>query len=203
MTRAAVRFILIALVDSSVSPTVRGVPYDGQRSTARRQSQLKWLLATLILTNILFLSLIFWASVHFGSIRAALDYVRGARVIVDANTQTFGSAHAGSVVFVPFKISNLSGRELTLLGAHSSCSCLIADGFPMTLADTRTQVFRVQVRTKSREGPFAETLFLFTDDKSRPRLALNVTGTVTAANEAESSQAADKVVPNGSSATPR
>ncbi len=116
-------------------------------------------------------------TVIFGSFDAALGYATGARLLVTSSAQHAGNLAHGETRSVAFELNNYSNQSISILGAKSTCSCMVLDELPMTLPPW--QIGKIRVRLKARAGESRhiqrESATLIFDDPTRV-----VTLTVTA-----------------------
>ncbi len=116
----------------------------GTETAAPKKKALSWMGLTLILTNVGLLFIVLLALYSFGSFSAAMAYLRGDRLIADAYTQSVGIVGGGEQPAVFFKLTNMSNQAVEILGAKSSCTCLMMDQLPVVLPPHG--VFRLRIR---------------------------------------------------------
>lgn len=137
-----------------------------------------WLLTTSILTSMGFACLAMFGIFWFGSIRSAISFMRGDRLIPDVYAKSFGVALSGAEPSVEFQLTNWATSPVKILGAKSSCTCVAATGLPKTVKPRESYTFRVNIRTKKRRGHISERLLLFADGPQNHPLSLEVAGTI-------------------------
>ncbi|MBX6314539.1 MAG: DUF1573 domain-containing protein [Isosphaeraceae bacterium] len=144
----------------------------------------------IILTNIFLFGCVAWAYLRFGSITAALAYVRGDRLIADRYTPSFGRLEPGQSRDLVLHVTNLAARPITILGARTSCTCAAADGLPVTIQPGVKQPLKIRVWGKPKSGAVVEKLHFYTDDPAQPELIIQVVGKVINAEHSSENVAA-------------
>ena len=94
------------------------------KSAATRSS-----LRTLVVTIALSLTMLGLGAGYgrhrFGSMSAALAYLRGDRLLVDESSRTIDDVQSGSEIVVRYGFTNWAAHPVKLLGMSSSCSCTV------------------------------------------------------------------------------
>lgn len=121
-----------------------------------------------------------WGLVHFGSIPAVLAHLGGNALIADAYTKSFGSVTAGSDQEIRFLIKNCTNKSATIIGGRSSCTCLVAEDLPLTIAPGGESPVRIKISTSKGAGDIAERITLYTNagNQEHSFIVLNVVGYV-------------------------
>lgn len=148
----------------------------------RPRSQVRsisWTAMTLIFINIGLGSLVVFALWSFGSVGSALDYLMGNRLIVlNGPSRSFGDTEEGRHPVVVFEIWNASGQKVSVLGSKTRCSCVVAQELPLSIPPGTRRPIGITIKTESKAGPFEESVSLFTDFPTQPKLELRVVGRV-------------------------
>lgn len=119
------------------------------------------------------------ARAEFGSVRSALSYLRGARLIPRHYSEQAGTVARGEEPVLEFDLKNWSGKPITVLGAKSTCTCLSLGEFPIRVLPQETKNLKFRLRTKKRKpGPVSAVARLFTDEQRSETLILRVTAVV-------------------------
>jgi hypothetical protein len=147
-------------------------------TTRARSKSLSWAAMTLIFANIGLGVLVVVALYTFGSIESALGYLRGDRLIPEVRSKSFGTISGNDDLVIAFRIKNLLRRPVRVLGAKTSCTCLILDDLPMTLPPTSVSAIRVRVRPRVKTGRVAESIQILTDYKYQSHLDIKLTGEI-------------------------
>lgn len=150
----------------------------GNEATRTKRRTMSWMTLTVIISNIGLLSVAAIALYFFGSFRSALAYLSGDRLIADAYTRSVGIVSDGGQHAVFFKLTNISNQAVKILGAESSCTCVVADQLPVALPPHGVFQLRIGIRPKPRPGRIAERVSLITDREGQQRLDLKISGRV-------------------------
>ena len=106
---------------------------------------------------------------RFGSIDAAFAYLSGDRLFVDATTQSFGTVDAGDVKTVAFRLTNLDDRDVEIVGAKASCSCVAATRLPLRIPPHASRLVEAKVDTAKKTGAVEERLHVSQLPLAKPR----------------------------------
>lgn len=113
----------------------------------------------------------------FGSSASALAYLRGDRLIPDTYTKSFGTVERGEICLLTFSLKNWTKQPIKVLGARSSCSCLVTSDLPAVIPPMGQLSLRVSAHAKNVPGPYFEHVRVFTDS-DEARLLLYVQGLI-------------------------
>ena len=151
------------VVESSISP-------DGDRKEllvtdafSARKRPMSWLATTIILVSIGFASLCVAGIRQFGSVSAALAYLRGDGLIPDVYTRSFGIVDKNERPTIEFSLTNYTEQPIKVVGSNSSCTCLVTSDLPMVVPPHARSTLRVAARSRSRPGPYSERIHLLTE----------------------------------------
>ncbi len=142
------------------------------------KSSLSWMSMTIIFANMGLAVLAAWACLQFGSLRTAAVYLAGDRLLADARSKTFGMAVRGQDPTVKFELYNRTSKPIAIIGASSSCTCVVAEDLPMTITTSGKGALKVKIRTASKSGRIMESLKVYTDYADQPVIELKVIGRV-------------------------
>ena len=147
----------------------------GPGGASQRERAMSWMATTLVLLN-LGLAALLLAGVHgFGSVASAVAYLRGNRLIPDEFAKNIGSATEAGHPSVTFCLTNWTQQPIKVLGAQTSCTCLMASDLPAVVPPQGQFTLRLSARAKSGLGPYSTQVRLFTDHGASD-LVLNVGG---------------------------
>ena len=110
---------------------------------------------------------------RFGSMSAALAYLRGERLLVDESSKTIDDVRSGSEIVVRYGFTNWAAHPVKLLGMSSSCSCTVVEDLPMTLAASETKAVSVKIKVDEGRPDFTGSIRVFTDDPRSPEIILS------------------------------
>ena len=108
--------------------------------------------------------------VTYGSARAALPMLLGSPLYVEGKTARMGSVPPGGSFTSSYKVTNVSGLPVTIIGARTTCGCAFLESLPLALkpgesADLR---FSVTVTKSAPAGKFVQKAELFLDVAGPP-----------------------------------
>ena len=148
------------------------------RASKSERVALYWCATTVIIICLTLGVIVVYGCVRFGSVRSAVAYLRGQRLIVDSQSRSAGALAIGDRRFVQFKLGNHSVHPVTVLGSRSSCTCLVAEDLPFAIPPSGTRQVRVRVHPVEGQGPFTQRVTLFTDCPGQAEVVLQISGSV-------------------------
>lgn len=104
--------------------------------------------------------------------------LRGDSVLLTPAACDLGSTPAGETLTKRVAVTNLSDRDVRLIGGSVSCSCTTTRGLPVTVPAGGTVDIEIEVKVAGTPGRFAHSYELFTDIAAQPKLQGQITGTV-------------------------
>lgn len=110
----------------------------------------------------------------FGSIPLAMRYLRGERVILEPSDIRLERPKNADSLGVDAVFSNLSDRPVMLMGANSSCSCVVTRDLPVKVESGGRFTLPITVNFV-RDKLVDETIVLYTDHPNQSRLGFRVT----------------------------
>jgi hypothetical protein len=127
------------------------------------------------------LALVAWGACKFGSYSAAMAYCQGRVLFTASNAQLLGEVPSGETKSVRFRLRNLKARPITVIGAETSCGCMVLDELPLTFGANEERQFSMRFKAVARDAgkPFDHSAKLFLDVPGTC-MVLRVTGFVTA-----------------------
>jgi hypothetical protein len=120
-----------------------------------------------------------WGWARFGSVRAALVYTAGVRVLAEPKTGSVGDLIPKERSSVKFQLMNLSDRAITIWGSKSSCTCMVVDDLPRSIPARGRGEIEVAYRAGEAPGKIQQNVVLLTDDATSPQVSLMITGRIT------------------------
>lgn len=105
----------------------------------------------------------------------------GDVLVVDSTTKSFGVVGPGGSNPVSFRLTNLSGHPIRIVGCESGCGCIVPDDLPFSLSPKESRSFTLTMRGRKARMPGAPQtvelpVTLFTTEPSRPLVRLTVKG---------------------------
>ncbi len=146
----------------------------------RWRSAMLWGLACAGGGGLLIAAVLAWGHWEFGSLSCTLAYLNGERLLVDPATLSFGAGRRGEERDLHVTIRNRTGKEVKLLGAKSTCSCMAAvEKFPISISPGGQQELTIHVWLIGKDSLFEKRVDYYTDDEANPVIAVTVRGTIT------------------------
>lgn len=146
----------------------------------RRLSRI-WLSAAPSLGGILLVPLAFmaWALMAFGSTGDAFLYLRGHRLLIEPDVATVQDGRPGEEREAVFRVRNLSGHPVRILGAATSCTCISTDTLPITIGPGRFCDLHLRIRLDGEPAQaFRQDVTYMSDNPAQPALAVRVMGRI-------------------------
>lgn len=148
-------------------------------SEAKRiRKRLPWIFQVLIVAGLVLAGVSTWGYARFGSIGSALAFARGDRLIAETKSLSFGPVLAGPTIQQHTRLTNYSNRTIKLVGSNASCSCVLSEDLPLTLAPGESHLFKIGVKTDQRTGLIRERVVVYTDYPEQSGIAFTVKGEV-------------------------
>lgn len=145
--------------------------------TEAARKSLPWNSVTIITVNLPLVGLLACAWATFGSVRSALSYANGDRLIADASAKSLGVVDPGKELPMSFALRNYSNRDIAIIGAKTSCACIATDGLPMTIPARSERKLVVKVSAPQEAGDIHERIYLYTNHDRQTELVLKIEGT--------------------------
>jgi Protein of unknown function (DUF1573) len=126
---------------------------------------------------------VLWAIATFGSLHHALQYARGARVVLEPDVFTVPAGSPGETRVAVFRAQNLAAIPVSILGATVSCGCLTTDNLPVVIVPRSAMELHVEIRLPESPGAAnkqIQTVIYHTDHPSVPAFAAKVAVKTTA-----------------------
>jgi hypothetical protein len=109
---------------------------------------------------------------------AALARLRGERIVVQPAVSDVGEGRAGDVHTFVVQLTNLTKKQVRILGGTTACSCVASNDFPLNLAPQSSISIRVHIRFTGSRGRFRGKYVLYTDDNKQPVVVAQFAGRV-------------------------
>jgi len=93
-----------------------------------------------------------WSVATFGSLAAGLAFLAGETLYLPQPEIDVGDVAPGETVVVQIPVQNLTASPLTILGAETDCSCVVASGLPIVIGKRLVGFVSVRVAVASRGG---------------------------------------------------
>jgi hypothetical protein len=123
----------------------------------------------------------------FSSVHAGLAYLGGAALVISPQNVDLGRIAAGERRDFEVSLQNMDRRPIKIVGARSSCTCIVIDGLPRTIEAGKTITLKARVVVPRDKPEFAQVLTYYTDSPESPKLAVRVRAVVSVPSSAPSS----------------
>ncbi len=114
----------------------------------------------------------------FGSMPAALAYLRGERVSIDPRLVDVGEGPRGEARDVTVTLMNWTDRPVQLFGGTADCSCTVLHDLPVTIPAKESRSVSVQVRLSGSPGVFTRKVAFLVNDEGFKRIDFRMTGRI-------------------------
>ncbi|RUL88082.1 hypothetical protein [Tautonia sociabilis] len=147
--------------------------------------QFRWLcnvIGTAILALLSMATMASVAAYRFGSVGNALSFVRGERVLIESNAYALGSMPVGERRLIRYRLTNLTGRPVNVVGSQAPCSCTTLRRMPTVLPHARAEVIELEYSPIPVQAGrnYTGELKVFLDDMYLRQIELKFTAKVTA-----------------------
>jgi hypothetical protein len=119
-----------------------------------------------------------WAHYQFGSVPAAIAFLRGDSVAVIPSWVDGGDGPMGSVGTVSIELANLTDHPITILGWQSNSRCVVTKDLPLTLSGRAIQSMDWKFAFIDRSSTFTRDVVLLTDEQNQPRVSFRLSGRI-------------------------
>lgn len=120
-----------------------------------------------------------WIAVNFDSPRDAMLYLRGARVVVEPEVVSVGTAPAGETRRATFRVRNLSSHAVTIVGATQTCTCVTTVGLPITIPPRGGHDLHATIRIEGKPSErISQDVSYFTSSPGHRALKVGIRGQV-------------------------
>ena len=106
------------------------------------------------------LAIVHW---KFGSLANAAAYADGKAVRVDQPVQDLGVVEPQQAIKITFNVTNLQGEPLRIVGANSTCSCVLPPEVPLTLQPLVATPLALTFFAPEAGQPFEQKVSLYLD----------------------------------------
>lgn len=130
-----------------------------------RRGWRKFLITSTICATCLILVALAVGTYTFGSPELAFAYARGYDFVLDDPVIELGECDRDEVREVAFRFVNLKSTPLKIVGASTSCNCVVTEGLPLQVPPRSTVSIPVQVHLKANDPDFLQTVSLYVGDE--------------------------------------
>jgi hypothetical protein len=102
-----------------------------------------------------------WSFWYYGDCYKGWLYINGVRLSVENSTLDFGEMTVGENKTGVFRLHNLSGKRVVVLGIETGCGCLTAAELPMTIQPYQRVDFALMLLPGANQmGEFEQAVLL-------------------------------------------
>jgi len=110
------------------------------------------------------------AAVTLGSADRVVPYLQGRRLLVEPLVLSINEDDDEKII--PATLTNIGTREITIISANSSCSCLTVEQMPLSIPSGESTTLHVKYRKSALSAKGQLTLTLVTDHPDQPLVPL-------------------------------
>jgi hypothetical protein len=127
------------------------------------------------------LLLALWSAVvyQFGTIGNGFRYLQGYNYVVYPTKIDVGEGPRGHKRATTATVRNLSFSPIRVIGAITTCNCLIVTGLPLTIAPRQTKDVQLAIYLESSKREVEQVANVLIDDGQMQRTPVVVTGRCT------------------------
>jgi len=116
---------------------------------------------------------------YYGSFDNLLSRIKGRSIIAAPDLLDLGSLPKGTNYQSEFHLLNISGKEIRISGANTSCDCIgIVPDLPLVLKPGHKISLMLTLATPVSEGPFERVAELWSEGSMQSVVRLKMKGTV-------------------------
>jgi hypothetical protein len=159
----------------TVSDKVLEDTLGSDRGRAPFPSRMSVWASRLIGVVVLSLAFVLWSVVQFGSPSVAISYFRGERLVVDQPTLSVEEGKAGDVRNVEFTVRNIGRSPIRVVGANTSCTCVVFSDLPLTVPGRGFHVLKLAAKYRA-QGDLLQAVTYYSDCPTQPELPIEIRG---------------------------
>ena len=127
----------------------------------------------------LFLLLFGIGVLWFGGIGQFIAFANGKPLYISPHLLDLGSLEVESKTVAVFKMTNLSSKEISVVGEHSSCDCVFSEKIPIVVPSGKTVDLKVSVHLPRYDSSYDQTLVFMVAEPSKMSMhPVRVTATI-------------------------
>ena len=154
-------------IDSS-QPDVEAKP--------KRSSRLSAAIQVVMITTIMFAMLLGYGRWHTGSYDLIWPWLMDRQLVFSPMQIQLGNVSPSQLIEKQIRVSNVSSRQLSIVGSQKSCGCIGLDEFPIEIAGGKSENLRIRIAAGKAAGKFEHHVKFFTNSSSGNVVVFTVTG---------------------------
>lgn len=166
------------LTQTDPSPETAGTPPTQEELTRAPRSRFVQILQVIGLTALFAAAFVGYAWWQTGSFSHVGAYLQGVRVFFTPMQVEMNGVVGGTIMERSIRVTNLSSRPISLIGAEKSCSCIATSDFPVEIPSHDSREIRLRIGIPSTRGHFAQAITIFTSDLTSAGTLINIAGFV-------------------------
>jgi hypothetical protein len=115
----------------------------------------------------LFLILFGIGGYYFGGFGQFLAFVNSKPLYISPRQIDLGSHEVGTETVAVFMMTNLSSKEISIVGERSSCNCAFSEGFPISILPGKTADLKVNVRLPKYDSSYDQTIIFMVAEPNK------------------------------------
>ncbi len=136
-----------------------------------------WIVTTTVCFVVGLLTLGLFGKLRYGTVAATVHAWRGDVMLCDRYEVAIGRPQSDQTI--AFQLTNTSSQPIRVLGARSSCTCVMATGLPLNVAPGATKTLEVRFKPKKLDVPLSESIRVFTDRPGQQIIPLTISAGTT------------------------
>ena len=115
----------------------------------------------------LFLLLFAFGAYYFGGIGQFMAFVNGQPLYLSPRQIDLGSHEPGTEVPAVIKLTNLASKEISVVGARTSCDCALPEGIPIAVPPGKIIDLDIKVRLPKYESSYDQTIIFMVAEPNK------------------------------------
>lgn len=118
-----------------------------------------------------------FVNLRYGTVAAATHAWRGDLIVCDRYEVAVDRPQP--LQTIAFRLTNTSSQPIRILGAQSSCTCVMATGLPFNIAPGGSKTLEVRFKPKKMDALIRESIRVFTDRPGQQIIPLTISANPT------------------------
>jgi len=115
----------------------------------------------------------------FGGLGQLIAYNNGESVYIVHKTLNLGSCEAGTKTVAVFRMTNLSSKEVSVVGERSSCNCAFSEKIPITVQPGKTIDLKINIQLPKHDTAYDQSITFMVAEPNRLAMhPVRVTATI-------------------------
>ena len=137
------------------------------------------LLVSVVGGFVLFFLFVVGGTILYGGFEQLMAKIGGNAAFIQPKILDLGSLEAGTETTAVFKMTNLTLKEISVVGERSSCDCIFSEKIPIAVPTGKTIDLKVNVHLPKYDSFYDQTLvFMVTEPNKLSIHSVRVTATI-------------------------